>query len=385
MGFTIQDMLITSQLQYQMKMIAGNNGWSNSISWIMMVEDLAILNNFSGKELVVTTGLGFDTEDKLLELSKHLVSHHASGLIINTGEYIKEIPQKVISFCNENDLPLLDVPWEIYLADMIKDLSIHIFMQGSADDQITSMMIKAIENPDNQSAYRKELLPYYDVDGTFQVVLFSTDKMDAMDTVERKKLSYRLQIYLENITHNGNFFYYDGDFVLVTNDITEEQLEEILVGMLKKTKKRMQDQHLYIGKGSQVKDITNLYLSYQRALSAIIMAKETGRERENFDEMGMYRLLYSVKDKGLLWDMMNEALAPIIEYDKKHNSNYLETLESYLKHNGSIQAISEELFTHRNTVIYRVNNIKKLLNSKLDSSEDKIKYQIAYYIRNMRL
>ena len=127
MGFTIQDMLITSESQYQMKLLAGNNGWSNSISWVLMIEDTKILNNFSGKELAVTTGLGFRTEKELINLAKGLVNRNASGLIINTGEYIHEIPQELISFCNENDLPLIDIPWEIYLADMIKDLSEAIY------------------------------------------------------------------------------------------------------------------------------------------------------------------------------------------------------------------------------------------------------------------
>ena len=35
MGFTIEDMLVVSQDRYKMKMIAGNGGWSNSISWLM--------------------------------------------------------------------------------------------------------------------------------------------------------------------------------------------------------------------------------------------------------------------------------------------------------------------------------------------------------------
>jgi len=34
MSFTIEDMLIDSSDRYRMKMIAGSNGWSNSISWL---------------------------------------------------------------------------------------------------------------------------------------------------------------------------------------------------------------------------------------------------------------------------------------------------------------------------------------------------------------
>ena len=383
MGLTIQDMLITSENQYQMKMIAGAKGWSNSISWVLMVEDTAILNNFSGKELAVTTCLGFTSTEKLINLAKGLVEKHAAGMIINIGEYVLEIPKELISYCDENDFPLIEVPWEVYIGDMIKDISVRIFLEETADDQIANALIKAIETPDNQEDYRKELLPYYDVDGEFQVVLLTTEGLNAMDTVDRRKLSYRLQIYVENLTHNGNFFYYDSNFVLMMNDVSQRDYDEIVGGMLDRTHKRMPDIKLYCGAGSKVQDISQLYISYRRAKAAVKRAVCQKDMYVKFDDMGLYRLLYMVEDKKLLWEMSEELLKPLIEYDKKHKSSYVETLELYLRHNGSIQAVAEQTFTHRNTVIYRISNIKKLLNTEFDSAEEKMKYLTALYIRNM--
>ena len=377
MGFTIQDMLITSESQYQMKLLAGNNGWSNSISWVLMIEDTKILNNFSGKELAVTTGLGFRTEKELINLAKGLVNRNASGLIINTGEYIHEIPQELISFCNENDLPLIDIPWEIYLADMIKDLSIRIFLQGTADEQISEAFIEAITYPEHEDKYRKTLLSYFDIDGDFQVILFTTDNLDSMDTVDRKKLSYKLQIYLENISHNGHFFYYDSCFVLVLNDIEQDYMEKIVNGMLTRTKARMPEVNVYGGTGSPMKDICNLYLSYNRARAALEHAKKNNLPMIYFDNMGADRLFSSVADARLLQEMGEDVLSVLIEYDKKHEANYVETLGLYLKHNCSVQAVADELFTHRNTVVYRVANIKKMLETDFDDAEERFKYLLA--------
>lgn len=383
MGFTIEDMLILSKDRYEMELVAGHNGWANSISWVLMLEDLATINHFAGKELVVTTGLGFNTDEKWVELAKKLLDNHASGLIINTGGYLYEVPERLKYFCDENDLPLLTVPWEVVMVDMIKDLSIRLFLQGTADEQIIAAFIRAIEKPQNQERYRKDLLQHFDVDGTFRVVLITTDGLDEMDTVERKKLSYRLQIYLENITHNGSFFYYDGNFVLVMNDVSGKDFDEIVNGMVRRTKRRMPEVPIYVGSGSFVEDISRLHLSYRRAQAAVTMAKRKKKELLHFDEMGMFRLLYSVGDEKLLKQMSEEPLQPLIAYDKKHDSNYLETLELYLKYNGSIQAVAEAMYTHRNTVIYRITNIKKLLETELETTEERLVYQIAFYIRNM--
>ena len=79
MGFTVEDMLIISREKYNMELIAGKNGWANSISWLLMAEDTIIVNSVLGKELVVTTGLGFNTKEKLIDL-RHMLSFIPSCL-----------------------------------------------------------------------------------------------------------------------------------------------------------------------------------------------------------------------------------------------------------------------------------------------------------------
>ena len=138
MGFTIEDMLVVGSDRYRMELAAGRQGWSNSISWVLLLEDLTIIQDFSGKELAVTTGLGFRDESSMLRLVQELAAHNASGLIVNTGYYVMDLPASVIAYCDENDLPLLTVPWEIYLADLIKHLSIRIFLQGDTVRQTLS-------------------------------------------------------------------------------------------------------------------------------------------------------------------------------------------------------------------------------------------------------
>ena len=75
------------------------------------------------------------------------------------------------------------------------------------------------------------------------------------------------------------------------------------------------------------------------------------RQVVKFDNCGLYRLLYMVEDTGVLQEIETECLAALEEYDRKYNAGYVETLQSYLKHNGSIQAVAEELYTHRKMCI----------------------------------
>ncbi len=84
-----------------------------------------------------------------------------------------------------------------------------------------------------------------------------------------------------------------------------------------------------------------------------------------------------------LEEIERECLEALEEYDRRYHADYVETLKSYLKHNGSIQAVAAELYTHRNTVLYRIGNIRKILGNELKTPEERLPYQIAFYIRSM--
>ena len=377
MGFTIEDMLIISKSKYKMEMIAGRNGWANSISWLLMVEDTVITRDFRGKELVVTTGLGFGSEEKLLDLVKALDERHAAGLIINTGYYIKEIPESIIKFCDHCDLPLLTTPWDVTMSEMIKDLTVRIFFQTQTDEQTSAALIKAIEKPGLKDEYIEELSQVFDVDGRFQIILLTTDDLDSMDSVERKRIGYRLQIYLENISHNGHFFYYNGYFVLALNAVDDASAKEIIEGFMSRATHRMPDRHIYVGVGSAVNDASNIAISFRRAVFAARMSIEKAESLTYFDNIGVKRLFYSISDPLILKEMSVDILEPILEYDREHKADLTLTLHSYLENGGSIKAVSDELFIHKNTIVYRMNKIKELLNTDLENGRERLMYYLA--------
>lgn len=383
MGFTIEDMRIISEERYKMKLLAGRGGWSNSISWLLMLEDLTIIQNFSGKELAVTTGLGFRSEEKMRQLVEELYAHNASGLIVNTGYYINEIPESILLYCDEHDLPLLTVPWEVLLADLIKDLSIRVFLQSQTDEQISGALIHAIEEPQKPDLYRQDLLPHFDLDGSFQAALITADGLDSMDTVERRRISYRMQLYIMNLTHNGHFFYYASSFVLIMNAMTERETAEILDAFAERAARRFTDIVFYIGVSDSVADISRLHLAYKRALAAVDMARRQGKRLQYFREMGLYRLLSRVEDRELLAAFYQEKLRVLEECDREHGTDYTKTLRTYLECGGSIREVSAKMFIHRNTILYRMAHIRELLEDPLESPCRRMEYLIAFMVRDL--
>lgn len=383
MGFTIEDALIQNQEQYQLKLLAGHGGCSNTISWVHMIEDTTIIQQLWGKELAVTTGLGFQSHDALFEFIKCLIKYHSVGLVINTGKYIFDIPQDIIDYCNEQDFPLLTTPWEVHMADLIKDFSMRCLYSQKEDNEISKLFQKAFSMPQLIEEIRQQLMGAFDVDGSFQVVLIGIEDSDQFDAIERRRVAFQLELCFEKIESSYAFFWFDGYFVLVVNNLDSEILESIIDKMYKRTKKRMPSRFIHLGIGTQMHDLHQVILSYKRAKAAVTMAEQFKYPMVLFEEMGVYQILFSIEDKRILIEMYQKLLQPLIDYDQKHHGELEHTLYYYLLYDGSQVAMAKNLYMHRNTINYRMIKIKELLNCQLETFDEKMSYMLALYIKKM--
>jgi hypothetical protein len=381
MGFTIEDALIQNQKQYQLKLLAGHGGCSNAMSWVHMIEDTTIIQQLWGKELAVTTGLGFQSHDALFEFIKCLIKYHSVGLVINTGKYIFDIPQDIIDYCNEQDFPLLTTPWEVHMADLIKDFSMRCLYSQKEDNEISKLFQKAFSMPQLIEEIRQQLMGAFDVDGSFQVVLIGIEDSDQFDAIERRRVAFQLELCFEKIESSYAFFWFDGYFVLVVNNLDSEILESIIDKMYKRTKKRMPSRFIHLGIGTQMHDLHQVILSYKRAKAAV--TEQFKYPMVLFEEMGVYQILFSIEDKRILIEMYQKLLQPLIDYDQKHHGELEHTLYYYLLYDGSQVAMAKNLYMHRNTINYRMIKIKELLNCQLETFDEKMSYMLALYIKKM--
>lgn len=383
MGFTLADALNQSQEQYHLKLLAGQEGCSNAISWVHMIEDTTIIQQLWGKELVVTTGHGFQSDKELFMLIKYLIKYNSVGLIINIGKYIFEIPSAIIDYCNEQEFPLLTIPWEVHLADLIKDFCMRCLYSEKEDRELSKLFQEILTNNKIVEEARPQLMSAFDVDGNFQVVLISVEGSDNFNAIERRKIAFQIELCFEKIDSSYAFFWYDGYFVLIVNNLKADELKVIIDKMHKRAKKRIDDKRVYLGIGSQMKDLGQVYLSYKRAKAAILMAMQFELPIVFFEDMGVYQILFSIEDKQILIEMYHRLLQPLIDYDQKHHGELEKTLFYYLIYGESQITMAKNLYMHRNTINYRMNKIKELLNCQLDTFEEKVPYMLSYYIKKV--
>lgn len=78
--------------------------------------------------------------------------------------------------------------------------------------------------------------------------------------------------------------------------------------------------------------------------------------------------------------LVHSATYTLAEYDREHQTNLLESLEAYLRCNMSIPDAAGRLSIHRNTMNYRLNKIRELVDLDLDNSETAFHLLFSYHI-----
>jgi DNA-binding PucR family transcriptional regulator len=83
-----------------------------------------------------------------------------------------------------------------------------------------------------------------------------------------------------------------------------------------------------------------------------------------------------------LREYYNSLITPIMEHDKKHESELLKTACTYVSNDGDINKTSKELFQHGNTTRYRVKKIKELLSIEKDISGfyEQLSFMVRIYL-----
>ncbi|MHB8128588.1 MAG: PucR family transcriptional regulator [Mobilitalea sp.] len=374
--------------QFHLRIVAGKAGMDTVVSWVHMLEDETIVSRFNGEELAITTGMKAGQPNWLLNLVQEMAQDECAGIIINTGMYLKEIPQDVITWCEEHRFPLLEMPWEISITNLIQDYCMRIIDQKQYEKKFSIAFREVIQGHGNEVEFRQVLGQRYDIEGTFQIFCINVKK-SIEDEINLNQAVFKLENLFglwkgnKKINISYGLIRMEDFIVLVLNNMQDKYFLELPDLILQSFKYFVNKNCFFLGIGPRISRIENLSVSYKRARTAMKMAMGTSRVIVKFDEMGFFKILFSIDDTEILSNYANEILGSLETYDRVHNTTYVETLHSYIKNDRSLIRVAEDTFTHRNTVNYRIQNIKRILGCELKDVDELFLYQVAFYIRDM--
>jgi purine catabolism regulator len=129
--------------------------------------------------------------------------------------------------------------------------------------------------------------------------------------------------------------------------------------------------------------LDGLRRSFSQAREALALVKGLfdGDRVLSFGKMTLYHLLGRLQACEELGDFYDQTLAALVNYDRGHDTQLVDTLEAFFAQHGNVSQTAERLFLHRNSLLYRLERIADITGLDLDDADDRFSLQLALKLR----
>lgn len=290
------------------------------------------------------------------------------------------------------DISILESASSIIALELLKKISIqeieNKYKVEFFDDLISSDKIRKSKAIERSNYYK------FDKDADYVTLTLSipgeTGLSDRLENVNRdiSKVMYLVDSYCQS----KEFVYLVANrrsqinVVIMLKDkkdsveesrIIASQFEEVVL-------QKMHNLKFVIGIGRVYNGIDNMYKSLVDSQKAVQAADNYVEARIiEFDDLGIYKIFCHLDLKEELMDFYEKTLSTLVRYDNKKDTELVKTLKVYYESNGNLKKMSEKLFTHYNTVLYRVNRIQEITSCNLEDEKQRYSLQTAIKIMEM--
>lgn len=138
--------------------------------------------------------------------------------------------------------------------------------------------------------------------------------------------------------------------------------------------------HCTVGIGTMVTGIKDLARSFKEAQVALEVGKVFDMERSivSYDNLGIARLIYQLPTtlcEMFLKEVFKRGSIESLDHET------LFTIQRFFENNLNVSETSRKLFVHRNTLVYRLEKIKKITGLDLREFEDAIVFKVALMVK----
>ena len=364
--------LLRAKFFCPIKLMAGRGGLNREVSWPYVGQTASVADWVHGGELLFITGVIHEAS-MLPALLDECISKELAGLVVLTGgEFFKDIPEEVLQKADEAGFPVFSMPWNIKLIDMTRDI-IGLIMEDKRQDRNIQNYISFLFFSDEESG--EVLSNRATIDGitianySFVALFrFASSKCD----YGTEKLRQKLLRYCERYCIKCLTDVYGEMVVLLAGGDTFSAAKMVMERLEKfQTKFNDETQKIVLLTFSNVySDIRLVRGCFREARYTMNIMRNLPRRRcMYFDNLGIYRLLVQINDNKEMESFYRSKLGPILDEDKDMSrDNLLHTLKAYFLAQNSVAQTSKNLCMHRNTVMYRLNKIQRLLKVDLNNA-----------------
>ena len=475
--------------------VSGQQGLTNQIKWIHILESIDIGQLVHGNELILTTGIQLNEEKSFLHFVEQLIEQQVAGLCIEFGKYLNAVPRSVIALADAHHFPILVFHEIVPFIEMTKDVHSSLvnqqyqMMKRLEDyvqeinkltlrarhyEQILMRLYKYLHMhvvfftngqtptiiPNTHHTQYEALRAHYIKTGQTQyfasydvvileekygeLCIFSIDRPinefdllivdrtvialsqfllrslyieekqnlesqlflekwlhgqlekqeitafiqqqnnrklpDSMyfvliEQIKRSKREYDLTYYKMSIRslfekHGLLLFIVETktELIYILADIDAKNLKQRIISCIEKMedlKKTSHYQHFQttIAVGQIVKSYEIIDQSFQTAQDTLAIRTQDTALSYFYEDLYLHQIMLQIQRNKAIMDISRNYLHPLLDYDTKHNSHLIETLQVYLQCNGQKNETAEALFIVRQTLYHRLSKIESLIGS----------------------
>ena len=160
----------------KLTIVAGKSGLDRLVRWVHFLDLPDVIPWVQGGELLIITGIGLNGDSsKLKDIVRGIIKKKLAGLIVNIGPYIKEVPPEVISLADQADFPIFELPWEVKLIEVTRELCSHIVMKQTEERSVKDFLEQLLLCPlvDPEVLIQRGAYYGYDLTKPHQVAIIS--------------------------------------------------------------------------------------------------------------------------------------------------------------------------------------------------------------------
>ena len=380
MSFCCKDLF---QLKYfsKAKLLAGESGLDNQISLPYVRTTESISEWLYGGELLFVIYKDNKEEDEnLLLLLDECINKRLSGIVILIDDkHLNSISNSMIDRANERSLPLFIMPWDIKLIDIIQEIFLKIEQKREESKNGKHFLESLIFSQDKLHEDINSLAEFYNIKlrPCHYICMFKIKKLSTI-SYDIEDVSKYIINSLGEVLNEKNYTLIHMEYanhlmsLIFANDYEDakkssEYIEDIFKLISSRYSECIEMSLSFSRIRENNSDIKTSYKEAFKALSMIDMYKNDSKVIK-YSDLGIVRLLIELSDVKDINQYCYENLGPILEYDKNHGMDLVGTLKCYFKNNRHLLKTSQELFIHRNTLLYRLSTIKNLLQRDLDDA-----------------
>lgn len=181
------------------------------------------------------------------------------------------------------------------------------------------------------------------------------------------------------------------DFIIVLDDENTVLIKELKINEeykeIEKTAKNIVDTlntetmvRVMVGIGTVVDSIADIGRCYKEAQTALTVGTVFEKDKLIFyyNNLGLGRLIYQLPEglcRLFLKEVFKEGSFEALD------AEYLTTIQKFFENNLNVSETSRQMFVHRNTLVYRLDKIKKITGLDLTQFDDAIIFKFAMLIK----